>query len=62
MSVTWLKVTTSASRPSVMARACFDVPACDWSMVTPGWAATGRVHLNEKLARHIVGGVEKLIG
>src|SRR3569833_1036174 len=34
MSVTWLKVTTSACRPSATARACFDEPPCDWRIST----------------------------
>ena len=46
-----------------MERACFDVPACDWLMVTPGMRGDeGLVHLGEELARHVIGSVEQLVG
>src|SRR5436190_643090 len=34
MSLDWFMVTTSASRPSITARACLLEPPCDWLMLT----------------------------
>ena len=34
MSLAWFIVTTSASRPSITARACLLEPPCDWLTVT----------------------------